>query len=79
MMHRKVDRKVTFACEDCGLEVATKGALVGHRRTCGAGGRLENGRKECGRCGARVSYVPGEWEQRQRAAGKRERSEGNGR
>ena len=57
MMHRKVERKVTFACEDCGLDVATKGALVGHRRTCGAGGRLENGRRECGRCGARVSYV----------------------
>ena len=33
---------------DCGLEVATKGALVCHRRTCGAGRRLEDGRRECG-------------------------------
>ena len=50
MMHRRV----RFACEDCGLEVATKGALVGHCRTCRAGRRLE-GQWECGGCGARVS------------------------
>ena len=34
-----------------------KGALVCHRRTCGAGRRLEDGRRECGECGARVSYA----------------------
>ena len=56
MMHRRVDGRVRFACEDCGLEVATKGTLVGHRWPCGGGGRLEDGRRECGRCGARVSY-----------------------
>ena len=37
MMQRRVERRVRFACEDCGLEVATKGALVSHRRTCGRG------------------------------------------
>ena len=57
MMHRRVKGRVRFACEDCGLEVAAKNALVGHRRTCGAVRRLEDGRRECGRCGARVSYV----------------------
>ena len=57
MMYRRVEGRVRFACEDCGLEVATKGALVGHRKTCGAGGWLEDRRRECGRCGARVSYV----------------------
>ena len=56
MMHRRVEGRLRFACEDCGLEVATKGALVGHRRTCGAGRRLEDGRRECGGCGARISY-----------------------
>ena len=57
MMHRRVEGRVRFVCEDCGLEVATKGALVCHRRTCGAGRRLEDGRRECGGCGARVSYA----------------------
>ena len=57
MMHRRVEGRVRFVCEDCGLEVATKGALVCHRRTCGAGRRLEDGRRECGRCGASVSYA----------------------
>ena len=57
MMHRRVEARVGFECEDCGLEVATKGALVGHRRTCGTGKRLEDGWSECGGCGARVSYV----------------------
>ena len=57
MMHRRVEGRVRFACEDWGGE-ATKGALVGHRRMCGAaraGRRLEDGRRECGGCGARVS------------------------
>ena len=36
MMHRRVEGRVRFTCEDCGLEVATKGALVSHRRTCRA-------------------------------------------
>ena len=57
MMHRRVEGRVRFACEDCGLEVVTKGALVGHRRACGAGRRLEDGRRECGGCVARVSYA----------------------
>ena len=57
MMHRRVEGRVRFVCEDCDLEVATKGALVCHRRTCGAGRRLEDGRRECGGCGARVSYA----------------------
>ena len=57
MMHRRAEGSGRFACEDCGLEVATKGALVGHRRTCGAGRSLEDGRRECGGCGARVSYA----------------------
>ena len=48
MMHRRVEGRVRFVCEDCGLEVATKGALVCHRRTCGTGRRLEDGRRECG-------------------------------
>ena len=38
MMHRRVEGRVRFAYKDCGLEVATKGALVGHRRRCKAGG-----------------------------------------
>ena len=57
MMHRREEGRVRFACEDCGLEVATKGVLVGHRRTYGAGRRLEDGRRECGGCEARVSYA----------------------
>ena len=57
MMHRRAEGRVRFVCEDCGLEVATKGALVCHRRTCGAGRRLEDGWRECGGCGARVSYA----------------------
>ena len=57
MMHRRVEGRVRFVCEDCGLEVATEGALVCHRRTCGAGRRSEDGRRECGGCGARVSYA----------------------
>ena len=57
MMHRRVEGRVRFACEDCSLEVATKGALVGNRRTCGAGRRLEDGRRECEGCGTRVSYA----------------------
>ena len=57
IMHRRVEGRVRFVCEDCGLEVAMKGALVCHRRTCGAGRRLEDGRRECGGCGARVSYA----------------------
>ena len=52
MMHRRVEGRV---CQDCGLEVATKGALVCHRRTCGAGRRLEDGRRECGRYSERYS------------------------
>ena len=55
MMYRRVEGRVRFACEDCGLEVVTKGALVVHRRTCGAGMRLEDRRRECGGCEARVS------------------------
>ena len=42
MMHPRVERRVRFACEECGMDVATKGALVGRRRTCGAGRRLED-------------------------------------
>ena len=57
MRHRRVEGRVRFVCEDCGLEVATKGALVCHRRTCGAGRRLEDERRECGGCGASVSYA----------------------
>ena len=57
MMHQRVEGRVKFACENCGLGVATKGALVSHRRMCEAVGRLEDGRRECGRCGARVSYA----------------------
>ena len=38
MMHRRLEGIVRFASDDCGLEVATKGAFVGHRRTSGAGG-----------------------------------------
>ena len=57
MMHRRVEGRVRFVCKDCGLEVATKGALVCHRRTCGEGRRLEDGQRECGGCGARVSYA----------------------
>ena len=57
MLHRRVEGRVRFACEDCRLEVATKGALVGHRRTYGARRRLEDGRRECRGCGARVSYA----------------------
>ena len=48
MIHRRVEGRVRFACEDCGLEVATKSALVSHRRTCGAGRKLDDGRRECG-------------------------------
>ena len=57
MMHRRVEGRVRFACEDYGLEVATRGALVGHRKTCGEGRRLEDGWREFGGCGARVSYA----------------------
>ena len=52
MLHWRVEGRVRFACEDCGLEVATKGSLIGHCRTCGAGTRLEDGRRECGGCGS---------------------------
>ena len=45
MMHRRVEGRVRFVCEDCGLEVGTRGALVSHRRTCGAGGKV-GGRAE---------------------------------
>ena len=56
MRHRRVEGRVRFACEDCGQEVVAEGALVGHRRTCEAGRRLEDGRRECEGWVARVSY-----------------------
>ena len=46
MMHRRVEGRVRFTCEDYGLEVATKGALVGHRRTCRARRRLGDAEPE---------------------------------
>ena len=57
LLHQRVEGRVRFGCEDCGLEVAMKGALVSHRITCGEGGRLEDGQRECGRCGACASYT----------------------
>ena len=49
MMHRRVEGRVRFVCEDCGLEVATKSAFVCHRRTCG----VEVGRRAEGVWGMR--------------------------
>ena len=43
MMHHRVEGRVRFACEDCCLEVATKGALVGHRRRAGREGGWRTG------------------------------------
>ena len=51
LMHKRVEERVWFVCEDCGLEAATKGVLVSHRRTWfffwrGGGGSLEDGLRE---------------------------------
>ena len=44
MIHRRVEGRIRFACEDCDLEVATKGALVCHHRT---GGRSVGVKSSC--------------------------------
>ena len=37
--------------------MATKGALVSHHRTCGAGRRLEEKRRECMGCVCSVNFA----------------------
>jgi hypothetical protein len=56
MMHRRVNERVRFVCEVCGLEAATAGALSSHSKSCVGGGPVgEDGRRECGGCGARIT------------------------
>ena len=55
-MHRVAEERVRFACSTCGMNVETEGARKNHERSC-TGGEIErDGRRECGRCGATITY-----------------------
>ena len=55
-MHRVAEERVRFACSICWMNVETEGPRKNHERTCTGGEIGRDGRRECGRCGAWITY-----------------------
>ena len=53
-LHRAAADRVRFPCKRCGTVLETEAARINHERACRGDAVLEDGRRECGRCGSRV-------------------------